>query len=259
MDPLYLIRVPLALNALARWAGERGWLPGRSVAFDEGRALHHLVDEAFGPGALRPFRLLMPPRCTEGNLYSYSRQDHERLRIALRQFALPDHLAVLQEQRLAGKAMPTAWSIGQRVGFDVRVRPVRRLRADLVTARGRFRRGSELDAFLSEALNCHPDDRDGMAGSKRSREAVYTDWLAERLAPGAEVDRRATRLARFQRTQVARGDRTHEGPDATMHGTLTVTHPDAFGTLLAHGVGRHRAFGYGMLLLRPPQRATPLR
>lgn len=259
MDPLYLIRIPLAMNALARWAGERGWLPGRSVAFDEGRALHHLVDEAFGPGALRPFRLLMPPRCTEGNLYSYSSQDHEQLRAALRQFAMPDHLAVLQEQRLASKVMPTDWSAGQRIGFDVRVRPVRRLRADLVTVQGRFRSGSELDAFLSEALHRHPDNRDGMVASNRSREAVYVDWLAERLVPGAEVDRQATRLARFHRTQVARGDRAHEGPDATMHGTLTVTKPDAFGKLLAHGVGRHRAFGYGMLLLRPPHRAAPIR
>ena len=259
MDPLYLIRVPLEVNALARWAGERGWLPGRSVAFDDGRALHHLVDEVFGPGALRPFRLLIPPRRTAGNLYAYSGQDHQRLRVTLRRFALPDHLAVLQEQRLASKAMPTDWSVGQRVGFDVRVRPVRRLRTDLVTPRGRFSAGSELDAFLSEALHRHPDIRDGMAASERSREAVYTDWLAERLAPAAEVDRHDTRLARFHRTQVARGDRTHEGPDATLHGTLTVTQPDAFGRLLAHGVGRHRAFGYGMLLLRPPHRAAPIR
>ena len=74
MSALYLIRVPLTINALARWAGERGWLTGRAVAFDEGRALHHLVDEAFGPGALRPFRLLVPPRSGDGNLYSYSSQ-----------------------------------------------------------------------------------------------------------------------------------------------------------------------------------------
>ena len=259
MSHLFLIRIPLGINALARWAGERGWLSGRSVAFDEGRALHHLVDEAFGPGALRPFRLLVPPRSAEGNLYSYTSQDHEQLRAALRRFALPDHLAVLEEQRLASKMMPRQWSAGQRIGFDVRVRPVRRLRTDLVTARGRFRTGSELDAFLSEALHCHPGNLKGMIGSGRSREAVYLDWLAERLAPGAEIDRQATRLVRFHRTQVARGEHAHEGPDATLHGTLTVTQADAFGELVTRGVGRHRAFGYGMLLLRPPYRAAPTR
>ena len=259
MGDLHLIRIPLAVNALARWAGERGWLPGRSVAFDEGRALHHLVDEAFGPGALRPFRLLVPPRSDQGHLYSYSSKDREHLRSALRDFALPEHLAVLREQRLASKAMPRDWRLGQRLGFDVRVRPVRRLRRDLVTSRGQFRNGSELDAFLSEALHRHPENRDGMAEGSRSREEVYLDWLTERLAPGAKVDRTGTRLARFHRNRVARGERAHEGPDATFHGTLTVTEPDAFGRLLARGVGRHRAYGYGMLLLRPPQRAAPFR
>ncbi|MEE8524028.1 MAG: type I-E CRISPR-associated protein Cas6/Cse3/CasE [Thermoanaerobaculia bacterium] len=43
-----------------------------------------------------------------------------------------------------------------------------------------------------------------------------------------------------------------ERPDALLTGTLEVTDPDAFATLLARGVGRHRAFGFGMLLLRPP-------
>jgi CRISPR system Cascade subunit CasE len=42
-----------------------------------------------------------------------------------------------------------------------------------------------------------------------------------------------------------------EGPDATFSGLLVVKEPDNFVKLLAHGVGRHGAFGYGMLLLRP--------
>ena len=44
---------------------------------------------------------------------------------------------------------------------------------------------------------------------------------------------------------------------ATVHGTMTVTDPAAFAQLLAHGVGRHRAYGYGMLLLRPANRPAP--
>ena len=45
--------------------------------------------------------------------------------------------------------------------------------------------------------------------------------------------------------------RYSEGPDAVMRGVLTITDPDAFSSLLASGIGRHRAYGYGMLLLRP--------
>ena len=41
-----------------------------------------------------------------------------------------------------------------------------------------------------------------------------------------------------------------------MRGVLTITDPDAFAQLLARGVGRHRSYGYGMLLLRPPGKPT---
>ena len=40
-----------------------------------------------------------------------------------------------------------------------------------------------------------------------------------------------------------------------MAGTLTIGDPDAFAAILSRGVGRHAAFGYGMLLLSPPGRA----
>ena len=36
-----------------------------------------------------------------------------------------------------------------------------------------------------------------------------------------------------------------------MQGTLEVIDPTMFAGLVANGVGRHRAYGYGMLLLRP--------
>jgi CRISPR system Cascade subunit CasE len=49
---------------------------------------------------------------------------------------------------------------------------------------------------------------------------------------------------------VARGGAVSEGPEATFHGTLEITDPVRFADLLARGVGRHRAYGYGMLLLR---------
>jgi CRISPR system Cascade subunit CasE len=36
-----------------------------------------------------------------------------------------------------------------------------------------------------------------------------------------------------------------------VHGELTINDADAFARLLAGGVGRHAAYGFGMLLLRP--------
>ena len=259
MTGLNLIRVPIETRRLARWAGERGlgWIQRRSgdvVGFDEGRALHHLLGEVFGPNALRPFRLLVPPRKTTGNLYAYSTLDVESLQEAATVQAWPEHLDVLRLDRLKGKSMPDAWRAGQRLGFDLHTRPIRRLRRDLETSSGRISRGTEVDAYLLEALRQHPTARDGMVRGNRTREAVYLDWLAERLGSGARLERDASRLARFRRIRVARGNHGSEGPAATIHGTLIVTDPVSFAALLVCGVGRHRAYGYGMLLLRPPNR-----
>lgn len=266
MSDLHLVRVPLDTTRLARWAGERGWTsrgPRDFGRFDEGRALHHLVDESFGPGVFRPFRLLVPPRRAVGSLYAYTDRDVAGLRETAGQVAPPEHLDVLDLDRLAAKPMPAAWRAGQRLGFDVRVRPVRRRRAPLSEASapaGKDRKPFEVDAFLAEAVGRHPEDAEGMRAAGRSREAVYLDWLAERLDPAAALDRAASRLARFRRLRVARDGapgKAPEGPDAVIHGTLTVNDPAAFADLLARGVGRHRAYGYGMLLLRPADAPVP--
>lgn len=263
MTGLNLVRVPVATHHLARWAGERGlgWIRrgSNTAGLDEGRALHHLIGEVFGPDALGPFRLLVPPRRRTGNLYAYSRLDAEALRAAAAVQAMPDHLGALKLDALESKSMRGAWRAGQRLGFDLHARPVRRLRRDLGTGLGRIAKGREVDAFLLEALRRHPATPDGMAGAGRTREAVYLDWLAERLGSAARLERNASRLARFRRVRVARGMHGSEGPDATIHGTLTVTDPTFFTALLARGVGRHRAYGYGMLLLRPPNRPVPER
>ena len=260
MTAIHLVRVTITLTGLARWAAERGWGGGRrGLVFDEGRVLHHLVDEVFGPGALRPFRLLVPPRHTHGNLYAYSTLDATALRETEQIQAKPEHLNVLPLHQLESKPMPEDWRCGQRLGFDVRVRPTRRLRNPLPTPGGRLRQGTEMDAFWYEALRNHPEACDGMKHAGRTRTAVYLDWLAQRLSSAATLDRGASRLARFQRHLAVRGDKSVEGPDAVIHGTLTITDGPAFASLLAHGVGRHRAYGYGMLLLNAPQRPVPER
>ena len=203
---------------------------------------------------MRPFRLLIAAGGKRGNLYGYSESSADNLREAARAYALPEHLAVVAPDQLEGKEMPAEWIAGKRLGFDLRVRPVRRLKSGLNAGRQTFRKGAELDAFLVEALRRHPDDSDGMAARERNRESVYLDWLQARLGEAARLDRNGTRLASFRRVRVSRGSSGPEGPDATFHGTLTVEKPELFHKLLMRGVGRHCAYGYGMLLLRPPAR-----
>ena len=87
----------------------------------------------------------------------------------------------------------------------------------------------------------------------RSREQVYSEWLVKQLDTRGGARLESAMLQSFQRTRVIRKrhSRYSEGPDALMRGNLVITNGDAFAKLLAQGVGRHRAYGYGMLLLRP--------
>lgn len=249
---LSLLRVPVNLPALARWAATRGWV--QADGFDEGRALHHLLAETFGKGVTQPFRLLVPPRKTTGNLYAYTPADLATLHSTAQTIALPENLSVLDLGLMAAKPMPTSWTTGQRLGFDLHTRPVRRLNAAL----GGFAKGAEIDAFLADVLHKHPDKPP--ESQEATREAVYLDWLGARLAGAATLDLSATTMARFRRSRVARGaarQKGSEGPEATFHGTLQIADPLRFADLLARGVGRHRAYGFGMLLLRAPGKPIP--
>lgn len=207
--------------------------------------------ESFGPGALQPFRLLVPPGGRVGNLYAYSSADPAVLRETAGAAALPETIAVLDPSRIETKPMPGEWREGQRLGFDIRLRPVLRLKHAL----GAFGVGAECDVFLAKALRDHADTPEGMAQGGESREDVYTSWLAERFGEAAEPE--TSRLVRFQRSRAVRRGRVIEGPDAVIQGDLMIRDPAVFATLLMRGAGRHRAYGYGMLLLRPAGRPAP--
>ncbi len=252
MNPLHLIRVPVRRKELVQWAGDRGWAGqhGRTFSFDSGRVLHHLLAEVFGPRVLQPFRWLLPPRAAAGSLYAYSAKGVSALQEAARTHAGPEHLLALEVERLAGKLMPRDWCGGQRVGFDLLVRPVRRMRVSAQMPNGipvGSKKGSEVDAYWLKCLR-EPE-------GKHNRESVYLDWLSERFGGAAKLDQAVTRMKRHQRMRVSRGTGSTEGPDAVFHGTLSVQDPVSFRNLLAGGLGRHRAYGYGMLLLRPPGQA----
>ena len=207
--------------------------------------MHCLLTECFGDLAPKPFRLIVPRDKPRGVFYGYGRADADALREASDICADPLQYRIMPTETLDSKPMPNGWRTGQRLGFETRIRPIvrRSRKAD-------FHPGKECDVFLREAIT-HAE-KDGM---KRKREEVYTDWLADQFdrLGGARMDSDRAKLVSFQRTRAVRKLHTRhsEGPDAVMRGVLTVTDPAAFANLLVRGVGRHRAYGYGMLLLRP--------
>ncbi|WP_419165111.1 type I-E CRISPR-associated protein Cas6/Cse3/CasE [Candidatus Palauibacter sp.] len=251
-----MVYLPFRYAALGQWSGRRRLM--RQGVFDEGYALHILLSGVFGKGVLQPFRTFRPSRAEEATLYAYSDLEEGALRAVSEAAAPPDCLEVIDVAGLRAKAMPAHFSAGQRLGFDIRVRPVRRLARDLPDSQSGkvIRKGSEIDAFRLELLRRSPDgskDREVAPEATISRSDVYGRWLAERLTGAAEVDLRSCRLTSFRRRRVIRGEgRGPEGPDSVLHGECVVEDPTAFAATIAKGVGRHRAYGYGMLIVRPP-------
>lgn len=259
-SPVHMIRADLDVNAFHRWAGSRDLIAQNT--FDIGYALHCLLVESFGSDlAPKPFRAMIsrptPNQRRNGTFYGYTQCDAAALCAAAAMYADPLQSKILPASRIESKPMPTTWQIDQRLGFEVLIRPVVRPKKRRLNTRDGIRHsGAETDVWQWEASQ-YPQRT--MA---RSREDVYIEWLAAQLARrgGAELDKSATRLQSFQRVRAVRKHRSHttEGPHAVLQGTLAVTDVDAFTSLIAHGIGRHRAYGYGMLLLRPPHLVTSL-
>lgn len=253
---LTMIQLSPDMNRLMRWAHGQRLLPTHGED-DLGYALHAALAATFGPLAPKPFVLARSRGTRPPHILGYAAAAADELRDRAAAFAEPAVAAAVGLDTMAGKRMPDAWTRGARFGFEVRVRPM--IRTDRNGDRTRSR---ERDVFLAAVDGLDP-------GESPSRGEAYGRWLEGKLAAGgAEIERAA--LDAFQLTRTLRRNRERRlvlvpdpakaermggaagAPDATFTGILRVDDGAAFTALLARGVGRHRAFGFGMLLLRPP-------
>ena len=261
---LNMIRADVDMREFQRWAGSHRLIRGGS--FDEGYAMHRLLSGIYGERAPKPFRIIAPRDARKGVLYGYADADADELRELADCFADPLQACVIPAESVQSKTMPHEWSAGRRLGFETLIRPVVRSRGIGATISGsdtvdraaarrpEYSRGArtvELDAFQYEASLL------GNGEMERTRESVYRDWLRKQISVHGGAELEEASLQSFRRTRAVRRAReraSSEGPAALMRGTLVVgDDPDKFGKLLKRGVGRHRAYGFGMLLVRPPK------
>jgi CRISPR system Cascade subunit CasE len=233
----HLIHLRPKLDRLLPWAQRQGLVSDRGQG-DLGYAFHAALNAAFAEFAPKPFSY----RSGQGLLAYTAQADELRSAAAMATPEVADMLGLdstPQSQGLLIRPFPSSWKDGQLLAFEVRVRPV-------------VRKGEkELDAFLSAAVRT-PD-------APLSREAVYGEWLKRQFASGAEL--KEVRMNEFRLSTVIRREsrqaegvrakRPVNGPDAVFSGVLGVKDGHTFSTLVARGIGRHRAFGFGMLLLKP--------
>ena len=240
MSVLQLIRLRPDRIAFQRW-GHKNRVLKPNV--DDGYAWHALLLAALGEFAPRPFVVKYDRHMTELLAYTYS---DTRQWLALAQ---PVEVinAVGLNVGVDARPMPTNWDCEQRLSFEVRVRPVVRCRQ----GRGNSK---EIDV----AVRAKRDD------DSIDRESAYRIWLAKEFSKNGAARLKHVKMKQFRRSRVLRKGqvdanvrgkrpiRTVEGPDVVLQGSLLVDNPEAFNVLLARGVGRHRAFGFGCLLLAPP-------
>lgn len=268
--PLYLLQLPFDGRRMYEFAAGQ-----RLGSADAGYVMHALLAALFGSLAPRPFAL---PTGRHGRIgedgaerltvLAYARQPLLRLEQQARQTALPAVWQSVYWERAADKPMPDRFSSGMRLGFTVRACPVvrvgrgsRHLAAGADGPDGMQARGREVDAVTAARWAA----ADGRASGPVDRAAVYRDWLAEQFrrfgaaaVDGSEISA-CRRILLFRRAAPAQRPGGGDGrpsaqigrSDVAFRGSLTVRDPGRFADWLARGVGRHRAFGFGMVLLHP--------
>ncbi len=225
--------------------GRRRRLPLREV--DLGYLLHCEMKELFGAESPEPFSV-RDARGRHTTVLAYSSRSKADLEEHARAFADPAVHAACDfgAGGFEEKELPRSWRAGARLGFEVRACPIVRMSSD----GPRWRKGAEVDAFVARCWK--------QEGRPVDRGGVYREWLAREVQRGGGARLLEFEMHAFKRERLLRRDhgaerKSHhtERPDALLRGVLEVADGDAFAALLARGVGRHRAFGFGMLLLRP--------
>lgn len=251
-QPLYMLQLPLEGRRVAAFALAHGL--GDDIADgDGGYVAHALLAALFGPQAPKPFVLQPRPHQPGAvDLLAYSTVPLASLQATAALTAQPLAHAAVDWAGVAEKTMPASLPEGLVLGFQVRVCPTVRL------ARGTQEKkpGAELDAFLA-AL-----DQWNATGSPATaepvRETVYQQWLASRLCGVELLNLQLEGLRHISLSRRAAASesesrplKSFRKPDALYAGQFRVTDGAQLLNSLTRGIGRHRAFGFGMLLLRP--------
>lgn len=237
---LYMVEIRPIWPDLLSWARGNGLLSAHEPRTDLGYLTHAWLRAAYGDLAPKPFRI-WGARCKRPRILGYARNDAECLIEHARSFADPSVLATLEggsNTTIRSKPMPMSWPAGKVLGFET-----------IVAATRRTTGGVEKDALLVEAERQH--QKTGLC-----RETVYRSWFTGRLQPGLRLldwNMDAFRLVHRMRRTQKKPRKTHwiTIPEIMVRGRIRIDEDDALIPWLECGVGRHTAFGYGMVLLLP--------
>lgn len=252
---LNMICFDLNLRALSIWGHQC------RLGEDPGYLVHAALRKIWGRLGPQPFLIQQE----QSRVLGYTQADEDQLRQRLKNFH-PDTPKdsflheVFTLPEICFRPMPLEWENGSRYQFSVYCRPTARLgnvESDIWLLKNycAWREAYCNRTFTSSLQNFRKLH-------KGEIEETYHQWLQRRFAPAAELQNVIITGSRSSRL-TTRGQEDHNGapvrskrrsyPETTFTGRLRITNPQAFDRLVRHGVGRHCAFGFGMLLLRVAQ------
>lgn len=223
-----LVEIRFSAPKVFSWAGSLG-----IARADIGYIVHSALCAAYGDGRLKPFTVMGVSKDSI-RVLGYSPLTADELERHRSEAAHPVESAMVISA--ASKPMPDAWREGAEYSFEVRIAPTRREN----TSR------KHKDAYL-------------FGDHGKSRDEIYADWLNSRIGNAAEIEELS--MKSFNLTKISRRGENSEGkrkfgnqsivPDVVFTGRIRVKNSSQFSELIANGIGRNRAFGFGALLLKP--------
>lgn len=206
---------------------------------DNGYAVHSCLAEVFREDAPAPFAIVG----SNGKLLeilAYSDQPKEELVENAKTYSMPLAYECIDWEAFHSKPMPLL-AAGTVCDFSIRMCPVSRSSKEK----------KELDVFLSKVLSKESQQTDRMK--------VYCRWFSKLLkekeaADCLDVRVEGFRLATLERRDSGRVLKRLKRPDVSFAGTLSVKDSKLFLEAIRKGLGRHKAFGFGMLLLKRSQK-----
>lgn len=240
---LAMIRMPVDVRALRIYATMT-----RTGDDDGCYALHHAMRKRWGDTAPQPFHAVLSG--PEPHVVGYM-EDPSALQVVGNE----PHLRAVFPDGAQSRTITLPERAGETYSFRLRARPLIRYGkriADMIEKETGRRPFPEMCAVQATRLR---------TGADVDPTDVCRAWLAKRLEGAASLatfsllDYVAQPVLRS--THGPAGPRTFPGSTAVMTGTIVIEDATAFAALLAKGVGRHAAFGYGLMLIAPA--AVPAR
>ena len=226
---MFMYHLSINREAFVKWSFTRSLITEEIC--DLNNASHYLLREAFGPKAFKTYRFMGGRDIGDFvSIYAYTELNLDDLCWNFSTFAPPDVMQVVNIDNLSCREVPNSIPRGSEIPFDVKVIPIRRQQE------------------TRKEIDVHTHNK--MAGMTLIPKESYFEWMEERLGVGVLLDFERFHIVDSQRRTSLRKGKVISKKEISVSGVMKIIDPDDFQAILKRGIGRHKSYGFGMILLR---------